>query len=185
MPNKREPNARAPRGRAVRRRPLAREPDQRSAARVAELERDLEHYRNLFDNAPIPCVMLDPVGVIVDANLTVAGLVNRPRKALLHRPLVRMLVERDRKAFYDHMRRCRRETSARTEVHLEASGDSVPVEIDSHLVPDTADETLRFHTTIIDLRERYQAEEARLAAIRERHHASDTTPRSENTRRTL
>jgi PAS domain-containing protein len=81
MPNKREPNARAPRGRAVRRRPLAREPDQRSAARVAELERDLEHYRNLFDNAPIPCVMLDPVGVIVDANLTVAGLVNRPRKA--------------------------------------------------------------------------------------------------------
>src|SRR5262245_46619189 len=133
MPNKREPNARASRGRAVRRRrgpprssspnpPAVRNPDERSGVRIAELQRVLRHYRNLFDNAPIPNVTLDPLGVIVDANLTYADLVKRPRQALVHRPLVRMLVEKDRKAFFHHMRRCRRETSARTEVHLEALG---------------------------------------------------------------
>jgi PAS domain S-box-containing protein len=184
MANKREPNARARSGRAVRRRrgpplapnatpPPAREPDERSAVRVAELERGLQHYRNLFDNAPIPYVTLDPLGVIVDANLTYADLVKRPQQALVHRPLVRMLAENDRTAFYHHMRRCRRETSARTEVHLEASDGSVPVEIDSHLAPKSDDQTLRFHTAIIDLRERHEAEKARITADRDRVSAEE------------
>jgi signal transduction histidine kinase len=84
-----------------------------------------------------------------------------------------MLAEKDRRAFYHHMRRCRRETSARTEVHLEALGGSVPVEIDSRLAPKTGDETLRFHTAIIDLRERHDAENARITADRGRHRAEE------------
>jgi PAS domain S-box-containing protein len=151
----------------------AAKPDERSGVTEAELERGLRHYRNLFDNAPIPYVTLDSLGIILDASLTYADLVRRPRQALVHRPLVRMLAEKDRRAFYQHMRRCRRETSARTEVHLETLGGSVPVEIDSHLAPKSGDETLRFHTAIIDLRERHDAEQARVTAERDRHRAEE------------
>jgi PAS domain S-box-containing protein len=181
MGNKRQPNSRAERsGPTVRRerrqRADAVAPTQdasgdRSAARVTELERLLEHYRNLFDSAPIPYVTLDPVGIVVEANLTYADFVNRPRRSLVGRPLAGSISERDRKAFYHHMRRCRRETFARTEMQLNALGTTVPVELDSRLAPKSGDETLRFHTAIIDLRERREIEEARIAADRERQAA--------------
>ncbi|MET0152883.1 MAG: ATP-binding protein [Candidatus Binatia bacterium] len=140
--------------------------------RVAELTHILEHYRDLFDNAPIPYVMLDPLGVIIEANLTYADLVQVPRRALVGKPLVHALVEQDRKSFYGHMRRCRRDNAARTEVQLEAqSGTIVPVELDSRLAPGIGNEPPRFRTAIIDLRERQQVENARVAADRERQSA--------------
>src|SRR5262245_55568945 len=184
MANKRHPNARAERpGQTVRRErrlrrvqtdataPTQDASDDRSATRVAELERVLEHYRNLFDSAPIPYVTLDPLGVVMEANLTYADFVKRPRRALVGRPLARSLCEEDRKAFYHHMRRCRRDTSARTEVQLDALGTTVPVELDSRLAPKSGDETLRFHTAIIDLRERREIEKARTASDKERQSA--------------
>jgi PAS domain S-box-containing protein len=184
MANKRQPNARADRrGRSVRRerrpqlertKPSTQVRDThegRLAERVTELKRILEHYRNLFDNAPIPYVTLDPLGMIVEANLTYADFVQRPRRAVVGKPLATSLPERERKAFYHHMRRCRRETSARTEVQLDALGVTVPVELDSRLAPKSGDESPRFHTAIIDLRERREIEKARTAADRERQSA--------------
>jgi PAS domain S-box-containing protein len=179
MSNKGAPKARTRRGRSVRylRRQLARpKPGRNAPDGVAETPRTavtkaLAHYRNLFDNAPIPYVMLDALGIVVEGNLTYSDLMELPRRALIGKPLGRALAEADRKPFMAHMRRCRRDNAARTEVRLETGSGTVPVELDSRLAPMRVGEAARFATAIIDLRERHEIENARVAAELERQRA--------------
>jgi signal transduction histidine kinase/ActR/RegA family two-component response regulator len=56
-------------------------------------------------------------------------------------------------------------------VQLNVLGTTVPVEVDSRLAPQSGDETQRFHTAIIDLRERREIEKSRIAADHERQAA--------------
>lgn len=45
-------------------------------------------YKELFDRVPTPCMILDPEGVVCEANWAMESLLDRPRKTLIDRPFM-------------------------------------------------------------------------------------------------
>jgi two-component system, sporulation sensor kinase E len=126
----------------------------------AEADASRERYTALFEYAPVAYAVLDSFGVIKALNIQAAALLGEDRRPLLGKPLLVYAVQADRRAFLDHMHRCRRTPG---EVASELSlknrrGALVPVRLLSRgLLP--VDEDQLYHTAIIDLTERKEAEE--------------------------
>jgi PAS domain S-box-containing protein len=68
----------------------------------AELEASRELYIDLYDLAPVSYVTLSEKGLILEANLTAAGLLGVERSALVKQPLTRFIIPEDQAIFYHH-----------------------------------------------------------------------------------
>jgi two-component system, cell cycle sensor histidine kinase and response regulator CckA len=64
-----------------------------------------DRYTNLYDFAPVGYLSLSSKNLILEANLTAAGLFGIERNALIKMPLSRFVVERDQDIFYLMCRR--------------------------------------------------------------------------------
>lgn len=61
-------------------------------------------YFDLYDLAPVGYCTLNTEGLIIEANLTVAGLFGVGRKALVDRPISRYILKEDQDIYYHHRR---------------------------------------------------------------------------------
>lgn len=71
----------------------------------AELAASRDRYATLFHRSPVPLVVCDGDGVIVDANDCLAGLVAAPRLLLLGKPVVVFLPAEAAEVYHSHRRR--------------------------------------------------------------------------------
>lgn len=129
------------------------------------LEDVRDRYAQLFDFAPVAYVVLDAHGVIREANLSAARLLEIERGRLLGRSLTRYVVPADRDAMLRHLSDCR---SGRAHVETElvvrrTGGDTAPVQLTSAPAVAGQPDMDMFRTAIIDLseRKRSEAEQAR------------------------
>jgi diguanylate cyclase (GGDEF)-like protein/PAS domain S-box-containing protein len=74
-------------------------------ATQAELEASRARYFELYDLAPVGYVPLDEQGLILEANLTAAGLLGVARNALVKQPLTRFILPADQDLYYLHRKR--------------------------------------------------------------------------------
>jgi PAS domain S-box-containing protein len=68
----------------------------------AELEESRSQYGDLFDFAPIGYLVFDPDGVVVQANLTAATMLDVERDRLVGQPFVLCVAEHNRDAWRSH-----------------------------------------------------------------------------------
>jgi PAS domain S-box-containing protein len=139
------------------------------AQRALELSRD--QFAELFDFCPLPYVVLDANGVVHRMNVAASALLDARRTRVERVPFLVHVTKDDRRAFLDHMRRCRHEHElTSTELVLKTqAGEDVPVQLTSRPSLTSVGEHHLYHTTATDLRERRQLEGERLKAAAERH----------------
>ncbi len=65
-----------------------------------ELETSRTRYFDLYDLAPVGYLTLSEKGLILEANLTAAGLLGRERGALVKQPFTRFILKEDQDLFY-------------------------------------------------------------------------------------
>lgn len=139
----------------------------RAARKPRPLKR-LDEYVDLFDFAPVTYALIDQAGIIRTTNLAAARLLGASRKQLLMQPLLTFVIDADRTELLDHFRRCRASHGVvESEIRFARNGRGmVTCRVFSKRV--WYEHHPAFPTVIIDLSERLQLEEARLAAERER-----------------
>ena len=67
-----------------------------------ELETSRARYFDLYDLAPVGYFTVSEQGLILEANLTAAGLLGVPRAALANKPLSRFIFRGDQAIYYRH-----------------------------------------------------------------------------------
>jgi PAS domain S-box-containing protein len=72
---------------------------------AGQLQRRLDRYRSLFDQAPVAYLITDRSGVVSDANRRAAGLLGDDQGSLIGRPLSRFVGDDDQAGLRDHLRR--------------------------------------------------------------------------------
>lgn len=70
-----------------------------------ELDASRAKYFDLYDLAPVGYITLSTKGMILDANLTAASLLNAKRNDLVKYPLSRFILEEDQAINYAHLKR--------------------------------------------------------------------------------
>jgi len=70
-----------------------------------ELHEACEQYTDLYDYAPVGYLTISEKGLIVQANLTAAGMLRVDRPWLIKRPLSNFLLDGDQDTWYLHRRR--------------------------------------------------------------------------------
>jgi PAS domain S-box-containing protein len=126
----------------------------------AAIEESRERYTDLYDFAPVGYMTLDEKGVIVELNLTAAGLLGVERNHLLNRTFLARIDPDSREAFYLHQRRVLRSTrkEACELVLKRKDGSLFDAQIESVAVHGNDERSMR--TVLIDITERKRAEEA-------------------------
>ena len=71
----------------------------------AELDASRSRYFDLYDLAPVGYCTLSEKGLILEANLRAATLLDTPRGDLVGRPLFRSVITEDRGKFHQHLQR--------------------------------------------------------------------------------
>jgi PAS domain S-box-containing protein len=129
-------------------------------------QRDLEaaylRLRDLHDYAPVGYLVLDGGGCIREANLTAAAeMLGAERRTVIGMPLIQFVRKQDRRALLHHLAQLRSgRTQVTTELTLAHKGaPEVPVQIQSERVGTRARGRL-FRTTLTDIRQRKEAEQA-------------------------
>jgi len=153
-----------------------------------ELEESRSRYRELYDFAPVGYLTLDKAGLILEANLTVADLLNVPRVSLLYRYLQSFMDRECADAFHLFLRRplapgmkdiveCRLQPSEGTpfEITLNVSGEH-----------DRSGRLVRYRVVLVDVsRLKMMERQARETGERLRSLASELNLSEERTRKTL
>ena len=132
-----------------------------------EMDSSRARYFDLYDLAPIGYVAVSQSGLIVEGNLTVAGLLGVPRKALINQPFTRFITTADQDIFYLRRKQLL-ETGAAQAFELRMRGpDHKPFWV--HLAA-TIDGAAELRIVLIDIDERKRAE-AELREIGARNQA--------------
>jgi diguanylate cyclase (GGDEF)-like protein/PAS domain S-box-containing protein len=126
-----------------------------------ELELARDEYADLFDFAPIGYITIGEEGLILQANLTMATLLDKERYTLIGQPLSRFIYPDHQDIYYLH---CQRVFSTKTrqlcEISLaKADGTPVPVQLESITVQDDEGNFSRCRIVVSDITTRKQAEE--------------------------
>jgi PAS domain S-box-containing protein len=128
-----------------------------------ELEATIQRYVDLFDFAPIAYVTFDRAGRVDEINLAARRLLDRPHENLIGNPFAAWVAKADAPLFLTHLLRCRSSQGrVETELHLKGrEGTTVPVQLSSTPTPSSMKEgPFLYQTTVLDLRERKEAEAA-------------------------
>ena len=133
------------------------------------LESSRARYADLYDFAPVGYVTLDSQGLILEANLTAAGMLGTERARLVGVPFHLHVMREDLAQFRAHLGRAAvPEQRVETEFRLLRKGQTdLPVAVQSVGVPGENGNGPVWHTTLTDITARKQAEES-LRASEER-----------------
>ena len=131
-----------------------------------ELEASRDNYAELYDVAPVGYFVLDQKGVILEANLTVCGLLGRARAFLMGKPFASFVNEEDGNTLYLHFRQVLETQSKQTcDIRLAKNdGSQIPLRLDSLVLGSQDGSPTVFRTTVSDITRRRHAEEALYAS---------------------
>lgn len=143
---------------------------QNEALRATQLELQAarDRYADLYNFAPVGYFTLDPNGVIVEANLTGATLLNVVRSSLIGKPLTHFVVPEDRAKYASYRVGLEdSETLQTTELRL-IRWENVPffARLEGLAWHDQAGHLFQCKLTISDISERVRAEEVLRRAAR-------------------
>lgn len=127
----------------------------------SEVEEVRNHYATVIDYSPVGYVLLDEQGVIADANLTVATMVDKQKEKLMGLPFNTLVMEQDIELFFAHLKRCEI-TKARvcTEIDLKSSDGTIfRAQIVSFPFSLLDRQTFYYNTAIIDVSNQKRLEE--------------------------
>ncbi|MET0593971.1 MAG: ATP-binding protein [Polyangiaceae bacterium] len=117
-----------------------------------------KRYERLYAKASIPCLALDPWGVIREANLAAGELLGTPATELAGQSLFRFLVDRQQVVLHDHFQRLA-EHSTREVTHLALRVPGAVHPIVVQIVSTIASEDdCEVVSVLIDITERRRAE---------------------------
>ena len=68
-----------------------------------EVEESRDRYLDLYDDAPVGYVTLNPKGIVVETNLTATRLLEKDRESLINTPFSRLACTEDADSFYLHL----------------------------------------------------------------------------------
>jgi PAS domain S-box-containing protein len=127
-----------------------------------ELEDSRNKYYELYDFAPIGYLTLDQNGLILEANLAGADMLGIERRYLIKRAFSGFVVPAYHELFYSHRKRVLETRTHQTcDLKLHRNdGNAVYVQMESVSVQDDVEDIGQFRTTIVDITERKQMEEA-------------------------
>ncbi len=127
-----------------------------------EAERSRERYLDLFDYAPVGYFTLDKNAVILEANLTGAGLLGIERISLIDKPLTSFIHKDDQDTFYLHRNQVlQTETQHICEIKLVKShGGWFHAQLQSVRIADPKSGLGQWRTAITDITDRKLAEDA-------------------------
>lgn len=80
-----------------------RDQGDRLAAQQAAMDDAVRHYRQLFQQAPLPIILTDRYGTIQDANIAAASLLRRDPHYLHRKPLAALVALPARETFRDQL----------------------------------------------------------------------------------
>ena len=125
-----------------------------------ELEESRNKYLDLYDFSPIGHLTIDHHGLIVEANLKVADMLQVHRGHLIGRHFSNFILKDDHSVYYDHLRRTLESAMLQTcELRLKPkNGEAFDVQLQSLADAEPGDEPRRFRVAIVDIVERKQAE---------------------------
>ena len=134
--------------------------DLREAQLLIETSRD--RYADLYDFAPVGYVTLDDRGVILEINLTAAGMLDADRSRLVGVPFHLYVARQDLAQLREHLRRHESpEAPVATELSLvRKGGGALAVMMKSVLVYDAEKKTYLCRAALTDITELKQAEQA-------------------------
>jgi two-component system cell cycle sensor histidine kinase/response regulator CckA len=122
-------------------------------------------YLDLFDYAPNGYFLINADGIVTEVNLTAAGLLGRPRSAIIGKPLWIFVHESVRDHFNVYLRTLWRGGNAVLELNLlQSAGGQVPVELHGVPVRNLSRSSEFFRIAAIDVTRRKSAEKALLQA---------------------
>ncbi|MFO8091139.1 MAG: sigma 54-interacting transcriptional regulator [Desulfatiglandaceae bacterium] len=125
-----------------------------------ELEASRERYFNLYDLAPVGYCTVSEKGLILEANLTAATLLNVARGTLVRQPITRFILKEDQDIHYLHRKHLFETAEPQTyELRMvKQGGTSFWVRLDTTAAKDT-DGTPVCRVVIIDITEHKRVEE--------------------------
>ncbi len=127
-----------------------------------KLEELKDNYLDLYDFAPVGYVTLNDKGLILEANLTAVRLLGQDRQGLIERPFSRFVCRECEDAYYLHLQQVF-QTKSKQACELELcrdDGTHFHVRMESVAIQDESGQLGRCRTTVSDITERKQAEEA-------------------------
>ena len=126
-----------------------------------EIEASRSRYADLYDFAPTGYLTLDKSGVILEINLSGAGLLGVDRQRLINKPFSVFVVEDDRDTFRAHLRETlKRETRQIGEIRIRRKDGSVlSVQLQSIAAEGPEGNSASCRTAAIDITERKRMEE--------------------------
>jgi two-component system, cell cycle sensor histidine kinase and response regulator CckA len=123
------------------------------------LERTRARYFDLYDLAPVGYVTIDEEGIVLEANLTAAGLLGATRSALLKQPWTQFVLPADQDVYYMHRRELFANGAPRgCELRLRnVAGKSFWVRLEARIAQGDGLERVS-RTVLVDITERKRAE---------------------------
>jgi signal transduction histidine kinase len=148
----------------VQKEELTAQNDQLIATQHA-LEESRDRYADLYDFAPIGFMTLDASGMILEINLTGAGLLRKERSKILGLPFNAFVTTADKPRFLEHLRQCRLLDRVSSSVELKLNVTEAPyVQLVTQRHGLEKSGSLTFLTALIDINERKRLEQDRQAA---------------------
>jgi two-component system, sporulation sensor kinase E len=118
-----------------------------------ELEEARNSYASVFDYSPVGYVILDSKGMIINANLTAATMLDMKKEKMVGLPFDMLVAQNDAKIFFDHLQRCK-VTKARvcSEFEIKSySGTAYSIQIISVPFVLLDQKTVYYNTAIVDI----------------------------------
>ena len=126
-----------------------------------ELEESRDNYADLYDFSPVAYLTYDSNGVILEANLTAAKLLNIDRKDLINNELHRFILSSDKDTLYHHNERVFSVKGKHNcELQLKTSKDTrVDILLESVVIYKEGDTTEKCRSVLFDITQRKSSEE--------------------------
>ncbi|MBD3265443.1 PAS domain S-box protein [bacterium] len=125
-----------------------------------ELSQSREKYAQLYDFAPVGYLTICEEGVILQANLTFAGMVEVERTRLIQRAFSDFIVDEDQDVFYLCRRKCLdTQMQQNGELRIKNDHDWFWVWLDLKPIGPGQEDTFRLALTLTNITQRKQAEE--------------------------
>jgi PAS domain S-box-containing protein len=117
-------------------------------------------YTQLYDFTPVGYVTLDSKGKILNANLTLAKMLETERSSLLNRPLSDHILPRDQDIYYLHLQTLfdSRKRQICDLKMKKTEGALFDVQLESTVIPESSQGEAQYRTVIIDVSERKRTE---------------------------
>jgi PAS domain S-box-containing protein len=134
----------------------------------AIIENSKKRYSDLYDFAPVGYLTVEKEGIIVEANLTAAGLLGIEKSNLVNKPFNHFVHPEDQDVFYMHLISLHKNVSETCEIRLKnRREDFFHAELVSTPLVDDSGASSKFLIAVLEITARKRAEEAhaRLATI--------------------